>query len=89
MKEAEVGRRCNESENGNAHRSLDRGSKGKRLLTCPGHKLEDNIEIHLAETERETVRCVKLAEVRISGCLSRTQLFNFHKILEFLEQLTF
>jgi len=49
------------------------GSKGKRILNTPGHTLEDNFKTYLAETEWETVRCVKLAEVWISGGLLPTQ----------------
>jgi len=49
---------------------LDGVFKGKRLPTGPGHKLEDNIEMYLAETEWGTVRYVKMAEVWISGGLS-------------------
>ena len=62
-----------EGENRNTHKRFDGRSKGKRLLTSPVRKLEDNSKIYLEETVWETVRCVKLAEVWVSGSLLTTQ----------------
>jgi hypothetical protein len=61
-----------EGENRNAHKILDGRSRGKRPLTSPSRRWEDNIKIYVEETEWETVTCFKFAEVLMSGGVLRT-----------------